>query len=90
MIWHTRHEAAAPASRRSGTSPFADSAHPSENDLERYAMGALRDESELASLEEHLLACPACVARTEALEDYVWSIRPSLRQFLIDVIESPQ
>ena len=51
-------------------------------------MGVIRNESELAPLEEHLLACPSCVKRAERLEDYVWSIRSSLRQSWIQVIES--
>jgi len=52
----------------------AEAGHPSEDLLERYVIGVVRDESELAPLEEHLLACPSCVARTERMEDYIWSI----------------
>ena len=62
--------------------------HPSEDSLERYAMGVIRDESELATLEEHLLACPACAARAEYWDRYVWSVRSSLSQSWIQVIES--
>jgi len=90
MIWYSRRHASVPVPQSSCTPIAANAMHPSEDDLERYAMGVLRDQYELASLEEHLLACPTCVARTEALEDYVWKIRPSLRQSLIDVIEFDQ
>jgi len=62
--------------------------HPDEDTLERYAMGAIRNEDELAPLEEHLLACPQCVARAERMEDYVWSVRAALSQSWIQVIES--
>jgi hypothetical protein len=40
--------------------------HISDEDLERYYLGMVKEESELAPLEEHLLACPHCVARAEA------------------------
>jgi len=65
-----------------------EAGHPSEDLLERYVIGVVRDESELAPLEEHLLACPSCVARTERMEDYFWSIRSALGQSWIQVIES--
>lgn len=62
--------------------------HPGEDTLERYALGVIRDETELARLEEHLLACPGCVARTEAWESYIYNIQSALRQSLIQLIES--
>ncbi len=62
--------------------------HPDEDTLERYVMGAIRNEAELAPLEEHLLACPHCVARAEQMEAYVWSMRSALSQSWIQVIES--
>jgi len=34
--------------------------------------------AELASLEEHLPACPACVARAESTQDYVDALRAAL------------
>ena len=37
--------------------------HISEDDLERYAMGKVKDEGELAALEEHLLVCGWCIGR---------------------------
>jgi hypothetical protein len=45
--------------------------HISDEDLERYYLGMVTDESELAPLEEHLLACPPCVKRAEEAQDRV-------------------
>ena len=84
MTGNTRTSAAAAVTRRTAT----NATHPDDDSLERYAMGAIRDESELAALEEHLLACPACVARAEDWDQYVWSVRSSLTQSWIQVIES--
>ena len=39
--------------------------HISDYDLERYHLGMVKDEAELALLEEHLLWCPTCVKRAE-------------------------
>jgi hypothetical protein len=39
--------------------------HISDEDLERYHLGMVTDESELAPLEEHLLACSSCAERAE-------------------------
>jgi len=49
--------------------------HISDHDLERHYLGMVKDEAELASLEEHLLACPACVERAESTRDYVDALR---------------
>jgi anti-sigma factor RsiW len=38
----------------------------------------VKDEAELASLEEHLLACPACVEGVASTQDYVDAIRAAL------------
>jgi anti-sigma factor RsiW len=62
--------------------------HPDDDALERYALGAISDESELAPLEEHLLACTDCLTRAERMEDYVLSVRSALSQSWIQVIES--
>jgi hypothetical protein len=51
--------------------------HISDEGLERYYLGMVTDESELAPLEEHLLACPACVRRAEEAQD-------SMRAAIID------
>ena len=52
--------------------------HISDHDLERYYLGMVKDEVELASLEEHLLACPACAERAESTQDYVDALRAGL------------
>ena len=38
----------------------------------------VNDESELALLEEHLLACPSCVERAEEVQNYVEAIRAAI------------
>jgi hypothetical protein len=49
--------------------------HISDHDLERYHLGMVKDESELATLEEHLPSCAACVDRAEKAADYVDALR---------------
>ena len=49
--------------------------HISDEDLERYYLGMVTEESELASLEEHLLAWPSCGSRAEEAQDRVDAIR---------------
>jgi hypothetical protein len=49
--------------------------HISEHDLERYHLGMIRTEAELAPFEEHLLACSECVDRAEEAADYVDAMR---------------
>jgi hypothetical protein len=52
--------------------------HISDNDLERYYLGMVTVEVELAPLEEHVLACPSCAGRAEAVQDYVDAMRVAL------------
>jgi hypothetical protein len=52
--------------------------HVSDHDLERYYLGMVTTEGELAALEEHILACSPCVERAEAVQDYVDAIRAAL------------
>jgi anti-sigma factor RsiW len=52
--------------------------HLSDDDLERYYLGMISAESELAAVEEHLLACPGCVARAEETQDYVDAVRGAI------------
>ena len=54
------------------------SGHISGDDLERYHLGMITDEAELAPLEEHLLACRACAERAEATARYVDAIRAAI------------
>jgi predicted anti-sigma-YlaC factor YlaD len=43
--------------------------------LENDHLGMVKDEAELAALEEHLLWCSACVDRAEAAAQYVDTVR---------------
>jgi hypothetical protein len=49
--------------------------HISDHDLERYYLGMVTEERELAGLEGHLLGCPPCVEQTEETKDYVDAMR---------------
>lgn len=48
-----------------------DTDHISDGDLERYIVGVVTDEVELAPLEEHLLWCHSCIARAEEIQERV-------------------
>ena len=52
--------------------------HISDEDLESFYLGKVTDESELAPLEEHILACPSCVERAEEAQDRVDAIRKAI------------
>ena len=52
--------------------------HISDHGLERYHLGMVKDEAELAPLEEHLLVCPDCVERVESTQDYVDALRAAM------------
>jgi len=52
--------------------------HVSDENLERYYLGMVTDESELGALEEHLLACSWCVQRAETAQDYVDAMRAAI------------
>jgi hypothetical protein len=39
--------------------------HISDHDLERYHLGMVVDEAELAEIEEHLLVCSPCIDAAE-------------------------
>ena len=52
--------------------------HLSDHSLERYCLGLITREGELAPLEEHLLCCPACVERAENIQDYVDLMRRAI------------
>ena len=51
------------------------SGHIDDHDLERYHLGMVKDEAELALLEEHLLWCGPCIDRAEAAALYVDTVR---------------
>ncbi len=52
--------------------------HISDHDLERYYLGMVTEESEVAELEEHLLWCKSCVTCAEEAQDYVDAIRQAI------------
>ena len=52
--------------------------HISDHDLERFHLGMVVDEAELAAVEEHLLWCSFCVDRAEESADYVDTIRAGI------------
>lgn len=57
--------------------------HLSQHDLERYHLGMVKDEAELAPLEEHFLACYHCARRAEEIADYVNAMRAAAK-ILVD------
>jgi hypothetical protein len=69
---------ALPAVRHSMSVDKLSNIPPSDIDLERYYLGMVKDEADLAALESHLLGCPACVDRAEAAERYVDVMRVAL------------
>ena len=52
--------------------------HIADHDLERYHLGMVEDEADLAPLEEHLLWCSKCVERAEESADYVDALRAAI------------
>ncbi len=54
-------------------------AHLADDLLERYVMRRLPD-AELESVEEHLLACPACQDQTVEAEQFIAATRAALRE----------
>jgi hypothetical protein len=56
--------------------------HITDHDLERYYLGMVRDETELAPLEEHILACGSCAERADQTQDYVDAMRAAALDFV--------
>jgi hypothetical protein len=52
--------------------------HIDEHDLERYHLGMVTDEAELARLEEHLLWCKDCLRQAGEAADYVDDVRAGI------------
>jgi hypothetical protein len=53
--------------------------HISDHDLERWYLGMIpRDSAERSALEDHLIGCPECIARAEASDSYVDTIRAAI------------
>jgi len=55
-----------------------DSKHISVHDAERYHLGMVTEDEELAALEEHLLWCHDCLDLVLGAENYVDTIRVGL------------
>lgn len=53
--------------------------HISEEDLELYCLGRASNR-QLASIEEHLLSCPECVERVQAMLAAIDTLREALRR----------
>jgi hypothetical protein len=49
--------------------------HVTDHELERYYLGMIKGETELAALEEHILTCAACAGRADEAQDYVDAMR---------------
>jgi len=49
--------------------------HLSQHDLERYHLGMVVEEADLAPLEEHILSCAHCAGRAEEIGQYVDAMR---------------
>jgi hypothetical protein len=54
--------------------------HISDEDLERHHLGMVKDEAELAPLEEHLLWCTKCFDRAESAADYADSMKAAAQE----------
>lgn len=59
--------------------------HLCDHDLERYHLGMVTDEAELAPMEEHLLACPDCAERAEENAAFVDTIRAAIIAADLDI-----
>ena len=57
-----------------------DSGHLSDDDLERYALGTVKDEATRAILEEHLLVCGPCIDRAQNIERQFEDMRAALKR----------
>lgn len=46
----------------------------SDEDLERYLLGRIQDQAELTQVETHLIGCPACAERAEAMTSSITAL----------------
>ena len=56
--------------------------HITDHDLERYYLGMVKDESELAAMEEHILACEPCAKNADSAQDYVDAMRAAALELI--------
>jgi hypothetical protein len=59
-------------------------AHISDHDLERYYLGMMTRDAELAPIEEHLLMCAECAERADGTQEYV----DTMRRAIIDELQN--
>ena len=52
--------------------------HIDDHDLERYYLGMMTEEEELAPLEEHILGCSLCAERVDETQYYIGAMRVAL------------
>lgn len=52
----------------------------SDEDLERYLMGRVRNKRDLTQVENHMIDCGACAHRADAIADYIHTMKEALRQ----------
>ena len=64
--------------------------HLSDEDLQRYYLGMIETESELAPFEEHLLACSPCAERADIAQNRVDAIRRAIIQTGYDLYNRPR
>jgi hypothetical protein len=50
--------------------------HPSDEDLERYHLGTIRNGHQLAGFDRHLTSCPECVMRSKSIEKRIGLYQP--------------
>jgi anti-sigma factor RsiW len=63
---------------------YAHISHSSElshEDLERYVLGRIPAGEELTQVEKHLVGCPSCAERADAMTGSIASLITALRQF---------
>ncbi|MBI4889747.1 MAG: hypothetical protein HY821_03915 [Acidobacteria bacterium] len=53
--------------------------HVEEDELELYCLGRATS-MELAPIERHLLSCPECLSRAQAVLEYIDTLRAALRR----------
>ena len=54
---------------------MSENRHVTGHDLERYCLGMVAEEPELATVEEHLLWCHDCLDQLDIIKIYIGAIR---------------
>jgi len=65
----------APELRKGRSESLNSSVHVSDHDLERYYLGQIVSEDEVARVEDHLIGCGECAERAAEAQDYVDAMR---------------